>query len=190
LVGKIPGGYLVAGGFLLTGFSAILLSRVTLDISPWNLFWPLFISGLSIGFQFVPLNTVALGSLKPEQMGNASGIFNLMRNVGGSVGISLVTTLAERRPQVHQTFWVAHVTPYDVRYRSTLQTLGPSLAHHVGILTGFQKASGLTYQNLLTQAGLLAYMDTFSFFALLSVFCVLAALFLKKIKVTGPIRMD
>ena len=76
LVGKIPGGYLVAGGFLLTGFSAILLSRITLDISPWNLFWPLFISGLSIGFQFVPLNTVALGSLKPEQMGNASGSVN------------------------------------------------------------------------------------------------------------------
>jgi DHA2 family multidrug resistance protein len=104
LVNKVPGRYLVAGGFLTFGFSALWLSRMTLDVSPFMLVWPLFFSGVSIAFLFVPLNTLALGSVKPEQVNNASGIFNLMRNMGGSVGISLVTTLVERRAQVHQAF--------------------------------------------------------------------------------------
>ena len=97
LVGKIQGRYLVAGGFLSFGAATYALAQLSLDLTPWILFWPLFFSGVSIAFMFVPLNTLALGSLRPEQMGNASGIFNLMRNVGGSVGISLVTTFA--RPQ-------------------------------------------------------------------------------------------
>jgi DHA2 family multidrug resistance protein len=68
LVNKVPGRCLVAGGFLTFGFSALWLSRMTLDVSPFMLVWPLFFSGVSIAFLFVPLNTLALGSVKPEQM--------------------------------------------------------------------------------------------------------------------------
>ncbi len=189
LVGKIQGRYLVAGGFLLFGVASILLGQITLDISPWILFWPLFISGLAIAFQFVPLNTLALGSLKQEEIGNASGIFNLMRNVGGSVGISLVTTLAQRSAQAHQTILAAHTTPYDTAYQSTLQALGPALGAKGGAIAGQQQALGSMYQTLLTQANFLAYLDNFHLFALLCFACVAGALLLKKVTVKGPVSI-
>jgi DHA2 family multidrug resistance protein len=187
LVSKIQGRYLVAFGFLSFGASAIILSHLSLDLTPWVLFWPLFFSGVSIGFMFVPLNTLALGALKPEQIGNASGIFNLMRNVGGSVGISLVTTLVVRRAQTHQTHLVAHLTPYDAAYQSTLQTLTTNFAAHGDVVAAHQQALGSIYQTLLTQANLLAYLDNFRLFGALCVVCLGAALFLKKVKVHGPV---
>ncbi len=189
LVGKIQGRYLVAGGFLLFGAASILLGQITLDISPWVLFWPLFISGFAIAFQFVPLNTLALGSLKQEEIGNASGIFNLMRNVGGSVGISLVTTLAQRSAQAHQTILAAHTTPYDTAYQSTLQALGPALGAQGGAIAGQQQALGSMYQTLLTQANFLAYLDNFHLFALLCFACVAGGLLLKNVTVKGPVSV-
>ncbi len=187
LVSKIQGRYLVAGGFLSFGAAALALSYISLDLSPWILFWPLFFSGVSIAFMFVPLNTLALGALKPEQMGNASGIFNLMRNVGGSVGISLVTTLVARFAQAHQTTLAAHLTPYDSAYQARLQTLTNALAVHGDAVTAQQQALGSVYHTLVTQANLLAYLDNFRCFALLCFVCIIGALFLKKAKVRGPI---
>jgi MFS transporter, DHA2 family, multidrug resistance protein len=189
LVGKIQGRWLAAVGFLLYGASSWLLSRITLDISPMVLFWPLFVSGFSIGFIFVPLQTLALGSLKPEQMGNASGIFNLMRNVGGSVGISLTTTLAERFAQARQTTLVAHLTPFDNAYQTTMRTTSNLFAGRAGDVTAQQQSLGSLYQQLLTQANFLAYLEIFRSLLLLCLVCVGAAMILKNVKVHGPVAM-
>jgi MFS transporter, DHA2 family, multidrug resistance protein len=188
LVGRYQGRYLVAGGFLSFGAAAIVLSRLSLDLSPWMLFWPLFLSGVSIAFMFVPLNTLALGSLKPDQIGNASGIFNLMRNVGGSVGISLVTTFIARSAQGHQTVLAGHLTPYDPLYQARIQSMtGAFAAHGNAALAAHQQAVGSMYHTLLAQANLLAYLDNFRWFALLCFVCIAGALLLKKAKVHGPI---
>ncbi|HEU5071546.1 MAG TPA: DHA2 family efflux MFS transporter permease subunit [Verrucomicrobiae bacterium] len=186
LVTKIQGRYLVAGGFLSFGGASFVLAHLSLDLSIWVLFWPLFFSGVAIAFMFVPLNTIALGSLKPEQIGNASGIFNLMRNVGGSVGISLVTTFVARSAQAHQTILAAHLTPYDTTYQSTLQTMTSSFAAH-GNAAAHQLAVGSMYHTLLRQANLLAYLDNFRWFALLCSVCILGALLLRKVKVHAPV---
>ena len=74
LVGRFQGRYLAAGGFLSFGAASYVLAKLSINLPPWILFWPLFFSGVSIAFMFVPLNTLALGALKPEQIGNASGI--------------------------------------------------------------------------------------------------------------------
>ncbi len=187
LVTKIQGRYLVAAGFVSFGAASFALARLSLDLSPWILFWPLFFSGVSIAFMFVPLNTIALGSLKPEQIGNASGIFNLMRNVGGSVGISLVTTFVARSAQVHQSTLAAHLTPYDTAYQSALQTMASSFAAHNSSLAAQQLAMGSMYHTLVSQANLLAYLDNFRWFALLCIACLFGALLLKKVKVHAPI---
>ena len=187
LVGKVPGRYLVAGGFLMFAASAWWMSRMTLDISPWLLTWPLFLSGLSIAFVFVPLNTLALGSVKPEQMNNASGIFNLMRNMGGSVGISLVTTLVERRAQVHQAYLAGDINSYSTTYQSQFANLSAAFAQQNGSFTGSQQALGAMGKLVGTQAGMLAYLDTFIFFAALCGLCVVGALFMKNAKVSGPV---
>ncbi len=187
LVSRIQGRYLAAIGFLSFGLSSWALSRITLDISPLVLFWPLFFSGVSIAFMFVPLNTLALGSLPAEQIGNASGIFNLMRNVGGSVGITLITTISARLAQARQTTLVAHLTPYDASYQSAMQTATNLFTAHGDKVTAQQQALGALYQQLLTQANLLAYLDIFRWFTLLCFVCIAGALILKKVKVHGPV---
>ena len=187
LVNKVPGRCLVAGGFLTFGFSALWLSRMTLDVSPFMLVWPLFFSGVSIAFLFVPLNTLALGSVKPEQMNNASGMFNLMRNMGGSVGISLVTTLVERRAQVHQAFLAGDINSYSGVFQGKFASLSAMFAQQNGSFTGSQQALGAMGKLVGRQAGMLAYLDTFNFFAALCVLCVVGALFMKNIKVSGPV---
>ncbi len=187
LVSKVPGRYLVAGGFLVFGASSLAMARLSLALSSADLFWPLFFSGVSIGFIFVPLNTIALGGLEPEKIGNASGIFNLMRNVGGSVGISLVTTFLARSAQAHQTVLVGHLTPYDPAYHSTLQTLAANFAAQSGPVAARQQALASLYHAVVTQANLLAYLDNFRWFAVVGVVCIAAALLFKNVKVSGPI---
>jgi DHA2 family multidrug resistance protein len=186
LVSRVQGRYLVAGGFLAFGLSSLALSRLSLDLTPGLLAIPLFFSGVSIGFMFVPLNTLALGSFKPEQIGNASGIFNLMRNVGGSVGISLVTTLVARSAQVQQVFLAARLTPYDAAVRASLASSAAASAHSAAPQ---QTALGLMYRALVGQANLLAFLDNFRWFALLCVFCVAGALLFKKSQARGPVAV-
>ncbi|HVY68597.1 MAG TPA: MFS transporter, partial [Verrucomicrobiae bacterium] len=187
LVTKVQPRYLVAGGFVSFGAATYWLSHLSLDLTRWVLFWPLFFSGVSIGFMFVPLNTLALGALKPEQLGNASGIFNLMRNVGGSVGISLVTTLVARGAQRHQTDLAAHLTPFDASYQAALHAATANFARHTDTVTAQHQALGSMYHTLVSQANLLAYLDNFRWFALLCVACLGGALLLKKAKVHTPV---
>lgn len=190
LVGKVKGSYLVAAGFLAFSGSAYWMSKFSLDISPAIIFWPLLLSGMAISLVFVPLNTMALGTLKPEQMGNASGIFNLMRNVGGSVGISFVTTLAARRAQFHQAILAANFTPYDAPYRSDVQALTASFDGKTDVVTAQQQAVGTLYHTLSTQASLLAYLDYFALFMFICLICAIVTLLLKKVKKTNqPIAM-
>src|SRR5947209_15047779 len=92
LVGKIDSRYLIMFGFTVLAYSTYLFSDINLQISMGSIVWPSIISGLAMGFVFVPLTTTAMGTLSNEQMGNASGVFNLMRNTGGSIGIAAVTT--------------------------------------------------------------------------------------------------
>lgn len=187
LVGKIQGRYLVAAGFLSFGVSSVVLAHLSLDLTAWILFWPLFFSGVAIAFMFVPLNTLALGVLRPEEIGNASGIFNLMRNVGGSVGISLITTLVARSSQSHQTTLVAKLTPYDTTYQSSLHAMTSAFAAHGSLAGPQQQALGAMYHGVVTQAHLLAYLDNFRLFALFCFVCLAAALLLKNVKSHGPV---
>ena len=78
------------------------------------------LNGVAISFIFVPLTTAAMGQLRQEQIGNATGIYNLMRNLGGSIGIAFVTTMIARRAQVHQALMVGHLTPSDPAYTQQL----------------------------------------------------------------------
>src|SRR5712664_681505 len=88
LVGRVNGRYLLLFGFGVLAFSTYLFSDIDLQISSSSIVWPGMISGFAMGFVFVPLTTMAMGTLPNEQMGNASGVFNLMRNIGGSLGIA------------------------------------------------------------------------------------------------------
>ena len=94
LTGKVDNRYLVCCGFIGTGLCTLWMGQSTLEIGQWSLFWPIILSGACMSLIFVPLATSTMGTLRNEEIGNASGLYNLMRNVGGSIGISVVNTIA------------------------------------------------------------------------------------------------
>src|ERR1041384_1000159 len=153
LINRVRGRYLVMFGFTVLALSIYQFSKINLEISISSIVWPNIFSGFAMGFIFVPLTTMALGTLTNEQMGNASGVFNLMRNTGGSVGIATVTTLLARGAQVHQAAMVAHLTPYDPAFQ---QRLG-QMAARGGAGMATQQAYAGIYGILVRQATLLSY---------------------------------
>ena len=178
LIGFIDSRVLIAAGFVLFGFSALMYSQMTLAISLWSVASVSLVNGISTGLIFVPLSTTTLGRLRNEQMGNATGIYNLMRNIGGSVGISLVTTLLARAAQVHQNVLVQHLTPYDPMYVRKLGALRAGLARQTDPVTASRQALGVVYNVLVQQATLLAFADNFRLLSFLGLACApLAALF-------------
>ncbi len=101
LSNKVDPRYLLTFGFFTFGMTTLYFGNVTLDLSPTTLLLPILITGFGLSFVFVPISTAAYGTLRNEQIGNASGLFNLMRNVGGSIGISIASDAADsprRRP--------------------------------------------------------------------------------------------
>lgn len=182
LVSRIDNRLLIAAGFLIYAFTSLTLSHVNLDISPGFITFPNILQGIGVGLIFVPLTTMTLGALRKEQIGNASGIFNLMRNLGGSIGISMVTALVDRRSQTHQAYLVSHMTPYNPAFRAGLQTLKRALG-------SAQKANGVMYTTLVKQAALLAYADNFRLFAFICVLCSFAVFLFKRVKTNRPVAI-
>ncbi|HEX3144274.1 MAG TPA: DHA2 family efflux MFS transporter permease subunit [Pyrinomonadaceae bacterium] len=178
LINRIRGRYLVMFGFSVLAYSIFLFSKINLEISISSIVWPNIISGFAMGFIFVPLTTMALGTLSNEQMGNASGVFNLMRNTGGSVGIAAVTTMLARGAQVHQAMMVAHLTPYDPAFQ---QRVGQLAARGVPGMATQQAYAGI-YGTLVRQATLLSYIDIFRVLSFLCLLCIPATLLFERVK--------
>jgi DHA2 family multidrug resistance protein len=169
LVGKIDSRLLMTFGFFVLATSMYLLAGVNLEIASSNIVWPSLINGFAMGFIFVPLTTIAMGTLRRDQMGNAAGIYSLMRNIGGGLGISAVTTLLARGAQQHQAVMVSHLTPYDSAFQQRLQQLQGTFGSSV---TGMQKAYGVVYGMLLRQANLLAFIDNFRLLTFVCLACI------------------
>jgi DHA2 family multidrug resistance protein len=182
LVGRIPNRVLMTIGFSLLAASSFWLGHINLQISMWNVIWPSVLNGVAISFIFVPLTTSTMGHLRQDQMGNASGIYNLMRNLGGSFGIALISTFIDRRAQVHQALMVGHMTPYDPQYVQQLGTAEAFLRTHTDPVTAHLQALHLLYGNLIQQASLWSYVEDFRLFGLLCLVCIPLILLFKKVR--------
>src|SRR5262249_44359930 len=132
---------------------------------------------------------VAMATLRNDEMGNATGLFNLMRNIGGSVGISAVTTMLARGAQAHQGFLAAHMTPYDSAYQQALQALTARLSAQLGEVAAAKQAVAVMYSALIRQATLLSFVDNFRFLGVMCLLCIPTVLLLKKAKSHGPIAV-
>ena len=190
LINRVRGRYLVMFGFSVLAYSIYLFSKINLEISISSIVWPNIISGFAMGFIFVPLTTMALGTLSNEQMGNASGVFNLMRNTGGSVGIAAVTTLLARGTQTHQAALVSHLTPYDPAFQERIRQLAGGFAARGGSAVGSQQAYAAIYGTLVRQAAVLSYIDVFRVLSFLCLLCIPATLLFERVKKkTGAVAM-
>jgi len=169
----------------------LLLSHVTLDISMAAIVLPNLINGFATGFIFVPLTTMTMGRLHKEEIGNAAGIYNLMRNIGGSVGIASVTTFLVRGTQIHQNYLATNVTagnPTVVEMLYGLQT--KFYLAGTDTYTAHQRAVGMLYEIVQQQASLLAYADNFRLLGFLSILCIPLALFFHRVRKHSRGRPD
>jgi DHA2 family multidrug resistance protein len=181
LVGRVPNRVLMLIGFILLSASSFWMADINLQISVWQVIWPSVLNGVAISFIFVPLTTSTMGHLRQEQMGNATGIYNLMRNLGGSFGIALVSTFIDRRAQVHQASMVSHLTPYNHAYMEQLATTEAALRAHTDTVTAHLQAQHLLYGKLLQQANLWSFVEDFRLFGVLCLVCLPLVLLFKRV---------
>jgi MFS transporter, DHA2 family, multidrug resistance protein len=164
--------YLLTFGFLIFGVMSLMFGDVNLSISPTTLLWPIIITGFALSFVFVPITTESYGTLEKEQIGNASGVFNLVRNIGGSVGISVSQTLLTRRSDLHQSEIVNYVPRTQAWFEQRITGLRAVMGHYFNGANSPPRANAMLYHGLGQQALLWAFIDIFRWTALLCFGCM------------------
>jgi len=184
---RIDNRKLLCAGFIGFGVCALIFGTVNLSIGPYTLLIPIMVTGFALSFVFVPLATMSTSTLSREEMGNATGLFNMLRNIGGSIGIAMATTALIRRAALHQTEIGARLAPSNFVLQQKSASLTAYLSHQLGHAQGRPGSFGLLYRMMLQQSALLAYVDVFRWTALLAFFCAIAVwLFKKPIKHSTP----
>jgi MFS transporter, DHA2 family, multidrug resistance protein len=153
---------LLGFGCALNAIAFFMMTNVTLGMDYWALAFPRFVQGFGQGFVFVPLQTLALSTVRMERLSNATSAFNVVRNFGGSVGIALATTLLARRSQMHQATIVEHANVFDGEMHGRLeQWTKHFLAQGADTFTAGRRALAMLYRDALGQAQVLAYIDVY-----------------------------
>ena len=183
LIGKVDGRYLIAFGFFVLAYSTYIFTGITLEIAQSNIMIPMIISGFAMGFVFVPLTTISMGTLPNEQISNASGIYNLMRNTGGSIGIAAMTAFLSRGEQTHQSYLAGYLNEYSQPFQDLIQRLQATGAT-------LQQSYSTAYGMLVKQAAVLSYIDNFRLLAIVCLICAPAAFLFKKVAAPkGPVAV-
>ncbi len=185
LIGRVDERLLIAIGVVIRAVSLFMLGDLNLSMSMSTVVWPNIINGFANGFLFVPLTTLTVKTLPNELMGAGTGLYNLLRNLGGSLGISLVTTLLTRGAQAHQSMMVGNLTGSNPAYWNSLQQLSGFFSEQRGAGSASRLAMGSIYRSMVQQATLASYIDVFRLLAYLSLLCIPFLIFFRN---PGPRR--
>jgi len=166
-------------GILISAYSLFLMSRFNLEADFNAVVWPRVVQAVGMALFFVPLAAATYVNVRNEDMGNATGIFNLLRNLGGSIGVAFATTILSQRSQFHQTSLVGHLTPFNPAFQIRMQ----QLLHHSGqggtLTTQSKSLLALIYSQVLRQASMLGFNDTFWMLGLLSMLLIPLPFFMR-----------
>jgi DHA2 family multidrug resistance protein len=162
LIGRVDPRLLMASGFAAGAVTLYWFSLLDTTAGYWEYFWPQIIQGASFNLLFVPITTATMDPISNESMGNATSIFNLMRNIGGSVGIASTQTMMARGRQRHTNILGAHVSPYDPLTQERLRQLqGAFTTQGADPVTALQRAQGTLWMAVQRQASILTFNDIF-----------------------------
>jgi MFS transporter, DHA2 family, multidrug resistance protein len=162
LTGKTDARRLMIFGLVLGSFTMFSLSGLNLNAGFWDILWPQVIQGIALSFLFIPLMTLSMAGIPKEKMGNATSIYNLMRNIGGSFGIASMTTFLARRSQMHQNHLISNIHPGDLPARRMLQGAQAWFhLHGFGNYTASRKALGAMYGMVQQHAMMLSFVEAF-----------------------------
>jgi len=182
LISKTNPKRVLAVGISICAVSTFLMSRFNMQADFWTFVWPRVVLGLGMGLTFIPLTTMTLSHIPREHMTEASSLYNLLRNMGGSVGIAFTTTMLARRAQFHQARLVEHLSQFDPAYtisRARMQLFLQGQGMQPGA------ADGLIYRELIRQATTLAFNDAFLMICML-ILCVLPLVFIMQQAMVTP----
>jgi DHA2 family multidrug resistance protein len=184
VIGRIGARKLLSAGILLCTFTLLWFGFLNLNAGYWNFFWPQFLQGVSMSLLFVPLTTITMDPITKQEMGNATSVCNLMRNIGGSIGIATAATMLERNRQKYTNILGVHVTPYGLKSQQLLEQMRSAMmAGGSDPVTAGQRAQAMLFGIVQRQATMLSFNKLMQFFGILFLFC------LPLIFLTRPPRM-
>jgi DHA2 family multidrug resistance protein len=191
IIGKVDQRKMLVVGLVGSGLSLMALSRINLNAGYWDLFWPQFLQGIFMAMLFIPLTTITMDPIRKEEMGNATSLFNLMRNLGGSVGIAAATTMISRSSQLFVNRLGVHVNPYDPQTQMMLEQMrGHFLSRGADMVTATRQAYAAVNGVVQQQAALLAYLNEFKIFGAIFLFMLPLILLMKRPgQKSGPVAM-
>ena len=167
------------------GFGSFFFGMINLQINLGTIAMPNIMYGAGIFLALTPLIPLSLSTISNEGMTNATGLQNLVKNIGGAIGTSISTTMIARFAQVHQNMLTNHLSFSNEFFNAKLETLTQTLSHYWDYGTSAQMAQAQIYQELVQQATLWAYIDTFRWFALATFLLIPLLLFIKKPKTSN-----
>jgi DHA2 family multidrug resistance protein len=181
LVTRINPKVILAFGLAIAGYAIHVMSQFNLLADFNTIIWPRVVMGAGMGFLFVSLTTLTLSSIRKEEMGNATSIFNLLRNLGGSFGVAIVTTILARRAQFHQVHLVEHLSPFDRSFQTVVPRISQMLQHRgVMVPPQDQRTLGVIYNQLLRQASMLSFNDVYHLLSIMMLLILPLVLLMKK----------
>ena len=171
LVARFDPRKVFAWGVVGFAISFYRLMGFNLLIGFWDIFWPQFLQGIGMGLMAVPLMVVTMAYIPKEKMGNATGLFNMTRNIGGGVGISLVSTMLTRMGQEHTNYLIANVTPYSP-LTQRLVGLGRGVFAGSGPVWADQQAYATIFGLVQQQATMVALVRIFQYLGALALIMI------------------
>jgi DHA2 family multidrug resistance protein len=182
LTTKVQARHLIAFGWFVLAISMYYSTqRLDLEISFSAAVWLRVVQVLGMGFLFVPITLAAYNGIAPEKNNAVAALVSFMRNIGSSVGTSMVTTLLARRAQYHQQILGGYVRPDNPNFQNALTELTARLAHSgLGAVEARGQAIARFYQSVLGQATTLSYVDAYMVLAVMSATMFFLAFALKK----------
>jgi MFS transporter, DHA2 family, multidrug resistance protein len=178
LVTKVNPKWVLVSGLFITVYSTFLMAGFNLSVNFDTVVWSRVVMGIGMGLVFIPLISMTLSTIKKEEMGNATSVFNLLRNLGGSFGVAFVTTLLAQRSQFHQLRFGEHLNPFDARYQLSAHK-AMALLQSKGAAAVELGKNGVIYQELIRQSTMAAYVDAF-YVSTLILLCILPLVVLLK----------
>jgi DHA2 family multidrug resistance protein len=162
LIGRIDPRKMVATGLTVGAGTLFWLGQLNLGAGYWDIFWPQFLQGIGLSLLFVPLTTISMDAIPRERMGNATSLFNLMRNLGGSIGIAVTGTLLARKQQSYTSVLGEHVNVWSQSAQNTIEAARQGfLASGSDPVTAMQRAYAATFGIVQRHAAMLAFVDIF-----------------------------
>ena len=176
LFNKIDPRLMVTAGCLAGGVGSWYMTQFYAQIDFWNIAMPGLLRGIASGFIFLPLTTLSLGAVSMEDMGTASGLFNMVRTIGGSVGIAILVAMLTSGAQIHQNYLAGHL---DLFRLNMLRYADPAVSANLA-LHGGSPTLQMMYVELQRQAAVMAFVDDFRLIAYIFFILTPVALFMRK----------